>query len=807
MHKMTTMTNDMILIRSAGLPFEAMEPLQHDFAPLFKHLRDLKREADALRAVVLQAMTNALVDLPESPVRMAVYEARRDFYNHRYEGFQRAFNVLAQTNASHPALLLMRSAVLEWVQKNEAQRHAEQEIRETHHTVTRQGLHELQRLAVEHTPLRRALLFASHDLLQALPRFAQKPVAVHTKKDRAIAASLTEYLSRAVYKTSPLSRFTTVSLWRVSKKNDPEPAEEMSDLLSAPKSVITPNVELLPLLYDVLLGEPAFYGSLPVRLNPSFQQTPLPEDPATIVNQWLYFDGQQESFQQMQPNAATDFVLKCLLENQGQLPFFDLLHRLEQRIDSSVEQLQALIFDLLDFGLLEWRLPEQGLSPGWCGALYNYLGHQPSAPLLTETAFLLQWLRTVARTLPFQTVEEAQIAQCEAVAQVKRFFEKYHSAAPEIRAEQVFFEDVEQSVQVNLPPAAVESLVADLRQCWQQRELHLQPPFRARLFLFARKVLAAGGEMDFLPFCQQFLEQENQGSMEEEAVKIPLYRGKIGALLQVFEEKGEYKAVVNGLFPGGGKLFARWLHLFQADVRERLEDWNESAPFPWQGWSNANFQPPLSLTDLAVPGGRTRPLPGGTSQSLSDFKLRWSELGIPRLIHGRTGDCLRCTDLGLEALETRPPAMQVLWHLTVPFVSKEILMSDSNGQREAPWGWCRPRIMERSLVLQRQMWGVRPDLWKKWVMFQGDDADFFLLICPVLSEMEVPRQFFARFLETKAKPQAVDLNNPALVSLFQKMLRNGQGMLVLTEMLPLPEQVVVVQEGHRASEFVVELEV
>ena len=462
---------------------------------------------------------------------------------------------------------------------------------------------------------------------------------------------------------------------------------------------------------------------------------------------------------------------------------------------------------------MEWVLPEPGLSPGWCGGLYQYLGYLPSAPVLTDTAFLLQWLRTAARVLPHQPLGEAQQTQREAAHQVNTFFQKYAvqpgSHLPFFTGQQIFFEDVERSVQTDVPKAAVERILAELRECWQQNALHELPPFRARLFAFAQKRLAAQGEVvDFLAFGQQFLQQPGE-EIDDLPISAPRHTGKIGALLQIFQENGAYRAVVNALFPGGGKLFARWLHLLPTDAREVVDKWNLSVPFPAQGWSNANFQPSASPTVLQIPGGRMSPVSGGKALPLSECVVRLNAAGMPELVHQPTDLTIECTDLGLESPDTYPPVMQVLWHLTVPYVSKEALLPDSTDRIELPWGVRYPRVERKSLVLRRETWEVWPEIWRDgWGVKTTGESDFFLRVRPALVQMGLPARFFARFSAQREKPLFLDYDSPMLMALFEKMLRKGAGNLLLTEMLPLPDQYVTNCDGLGcAAEFVIEMEV
>jgi len=835
---MTSNVFPLTLIRAAGLPSSTLDPLRGDFSASFHRLQALSQHEKRLHEAAAQAMTEALATLIESPLRTLAYNLRKAHHHYRHAHANSLFSQLPADHSDFPAIARLHEAYTMWQQAVVKKDEAESDIRHAHDRLAHTSSLVLQTLAAQNDTLHRALLFSSHHLLRALPGFAQKPLAEWGKKERAIALSLTEYLSRGTWKTVPLSRWATVGVWRTNPTPGPSPTgrgdETYTEMHTAtkrdgtrlvsppswggagggadapppsfPKSLLTPNVALLPLLYEVLLREPAFYRSLSVALNPSYA-------PDTG---WLYFDGERESFQQLTTNRTAQWVAETLLDAGRQMPFDELLRRLEEAVDATPDALQNLVFELIDIGLLEWQVPERGLSPSWANGLYQYLGYLPSAQVITDAAFLLQWLRTAARAIPFQTVEAAQATQVEAMEQVEAFFKKYEEvprvvahlagvpqlSGPPLAVEQLFYEDVEQSVPVAVPPEAVERAVQDLAACWQQQEMHSQPPFRARLFDFARRTLAPGEAVDFLPFCRRFLEE---GFSEKNAtlppVMAPRHRGKVGATLQFFQEKnGEWRAAVNGLFPGGGKLFARWLHLLPTDFREAAERWGgEAVQFGWQGWSNANFQPMLATDALALPGGKTAPKSGGSALPLTDFVVRLNEASVPQLVHHQSGKPMICTDLGLEAPDTRPPAMQVLWHLTVPYVSAEMLLPGTSGRREEAWGWRSPRTSWHSLVLQRQGWELRPDVWQSWAKASGSDADFFLQVRPTLREMQVPSRFFAHFPQLRQPPQHSDYDSPLLMRVFRKMLTLGSGPLVLTEALPLPET--------HATEFVVEFSV
>ncbi|MEO6039096.1 MAG: lantibiotic dehydratase, partial [Saprospiraceae bacterium] len=566
---------------------------------------------------VQQAFDTVLQGLPDSLLRTAVYNARKRFFQ-KQQAPQQGFEKMLLEHPHQPILAQLLDSLQDWKKSQSQKILAEDKVE-----AGLVGNWRIIQQAAEQPDFRKALLFASHDLLDRLPAFCVKAPEHFTAKDRQTGLTVLQYLTRGAYKTSPLSRFTTVSLWRWQQSFIPVDADEPA-FLQAAKAVVTPNVALLPALYEVLLGEPVFYQSLLLGLNPC-----IVTRSGENGRQWLYFDGENESFQQLNPNPAVEAVIRICLDHQRQISWRALLKELQTTIDADESRLQGLIHELVALGLLAWQLPERGLTPGWCGNLYNYLGYLQLAPVILEAAALLQWLRTAARTLPFQSVAEAQTTQRQTVQQVKAFFERYNGPSPPIPAEQIFFEDVEKSQPIELPPEIIQDLADQLADCWRSSGPQYLSTFRAALYAFTVAEMAFGEARPFLDFCKTFLSQKADWE-KQPPVAVPPFQGKMGALIQVIKkENGSYGAVVNGLFPGGGKLMARWLHLFPVEARESLQAWfpNDAMAFPWQGWSNANFQPELAATSLAVPDGRIGGAPGGPSILLGDLAIQRGDSG------------------------------------------------------------------------------------------------------------------------------------------------------------------------------------
>lgn len=649
---------------------------------------------------------------------------------------------------------------------------------------------QLQQIAKEKT-LPGALLYTSHDLLKSLPAFVDKTIESFNKHDRQTALALWQYLARAAAKTTPLSRFTTVTLLRPGQDDEP--------YFSEAKSAVTPNVGLLPLFYEILLREPAFYRALSVRLNPCITNITSPLE-------WLYHDGAQESIQQVEPDAVLRFVLELLLEQGRVMAYPALLEALAETVSAPTEALESFVFELIALGVLEWRLPETGISASWCGGLYQFLGFLPAEPVIVETAHLLQWLRTAARTLPFQTTDGAMEAQQDAYDTVQQYLESHGVTMPPITPARIFFEDVEQSVDCMLPSTIMRDLTAAISRLWHQQPSHVLPRFKTQLALFAQQVMAEHDSMEFMAFAKAFMAAKPQlDLLELEPVQAPVYKGKIGALVQIFKEGDAYKAVLNGLFPGGGKLYARWIHLFPAQAREQLEQWMaaqspEVIPFPWHDWSNANFQPFQHALGLAVPDSR---LKAQQEFQLGDLQVIRTPEG-PRLKRPGAADYLWLTDLGLEAPAQKMPVLQVLWHLGTPHVSVFSLHPEVQHWLSRGHG-CKyhARVETGSLVLKRATWALESAVFEPVLALE--DAAFFRQIQVAFQWLDIPAYFFMQY--GSEKPQYFNWSNPLSMKQLKLILKQKPKTLLITEMLPSPDQCVVEQAGKRAAEFVLEFEV
>lgn len=735
-----------------------------------------------LAADISEGLDQALLQLPEGPERTAIYNARKTFFQH-----QKLQTTLILANVPiTESREIWKKRLVEWESLLQAKLNAEK----TYAEVLEAGISQLQHWAMNPV-LRSGLLYASHDLLAQLDGFAQADSVTTGKKKRKTAMTLLQYLCRTMYKTSPFSVFTTLSVQSFSGESKETPGQWFTS-----RSTVTPNVALLPFIYEVLLKDPVFTGNLRVLLNPSIRKN------VDGYYSWLYFDGEQEAFQQMPVQPLLDFLLNYLTAPGRKISAIQLTALLVAETEGTAESVEAWLNRLLDIGFLEYEMPEKGLSSGWCSSLYQYLGFQTASPLSIEVAFLLQWLRTTARTLPFQTPDMVLAAQRTAKDQLTQLLHKYGVDTPAIPTEQVFYEDVFQDYPAWISQEEWLSIQKDLFSCWHDKSAHHLPEFRASLVSFARERMKKGGTMPFLDFCQAYIQA---GTMPQSKIFEKRFDGKVGVVIQVYQQDGQCKAVVNGMYAGGGRMFSRWLGQFPPEESIELKDWmqtrmDDTAPYPFPGWANVHFQPVLVNGRIDVPESRIPETQAIWQISLKDLEVTLDQEGIPKLWDPNRACTTRINDLGLESPELLPPVRRILWYLGMPYVSLDGMLPDKMLWEDKGDIHYKERISHGRLVLSRATWFLAEEQWR--IFFPKGQSEVegirkWILQCHVWG---VPRYFFGKFSAGRDKPQFYDQKSPVSMSLFFRNLQKGRGGLTITEMLPIPEQC----PAGRAQEYILE---
>lgn len=725
-----------MVVRSAALAFQEL-----DCAPFVLALSEDMPD--------VQSILDIRVQNPSNPIEKEGMNLRRQLtqmlQNKAYSALKYSF----QFGAAHPLPAAAVSNWNTWVNRNLKAK--EQELSDYDDAYQKAAA--LVLLLAQTDWFRRAMLYASHTILGAL----DAPVDVHSKKGRALLRSLWMYLSRAATKTTPLGRFVTLDIQDLG--SDPS-----GFVFPEIKAHATPNVAFLPLIYTVLLQNPVFYRQVPIRLNPSVTESDQ-------IFSWLYFNGEHEAFQTLNSNEALARLIPLFAHP---ITILQVQEKCADEFDP--QALENYLIQLIHHGLLEWKLPETGLTASWCSNLYQFLGFLPTEPVIVETTYLLAWLRNASRGLAHVPWAEALELQRAAHAMLKSYFEKHKLEMPGIPPEQVFFEDCAQTQTRDVQLPALEDLLLPLKEL-----LDALPPqpvggLRRQIQIFGRNALQVGERMPFLVFCRSFLAARANGQIPDLPEAAPVFRGCTGVMLQAWRAHEKWHGVVNGLFVGGGKMAARWLHLFPSDCRNEAEAWlgqGNLIPFPWHDWNNANFQPLGCLRVVECPDARRTEK---TALKVCDLQVRMNEHLQLELWDPHIQAPFYFTDLGLESPGGKPPVMQVLWHLGMPLISLNALLPPSSTE-----DFYRPRISIENLVLRRASWKVD---FRHFLEATGH-AEFFLGLQRYLRKNQMPARFFVQ--AGREKPQFIDANNPVAVLVLERICKKHPDSLVFTELLPQPE--------------------
>ncbi|MEZ4919934.1 MAG: lantibiotic dehydratase [Saprospiraceae bacterium] len=508
-----------VLQRTAFFGDDVLLFLETDWYTCERELEHATASLLEARNTLLDILDQALLDIPPSELRSRVYKTRQLFHDKN--------KIKQEDRDSLPEPLI--KAILAWEKAHVQFEGSSKKLEITYQNELERSFTCIQSHA-QNPKLQRALLFSSHSLLKRLPDLAQKPIQAWRKKDRQTALALAQYLIRAASKTSPLSWFTTLSVYDKSGRNIQDNTRVRLSL----------NVALLPYLYHILDQDEAFFNRYQFRLNPSFHNK----------QGWVYFDGENEAFQDIDESPFFNALSDYLCSLPGNIPYSELSQWLSEQTAGTQDQIHAFIRSLVDQGLIEPILPVNGLSANWHADLYIHL---QNGPLASSVQTCLKFLEAVSNGIEKLRACLAQdgLKILESIQQeVQSLARATGMEAPNIPNHQLVYEDVFSKItdsKLPDPDQIAGQLAAQLKL--EKRATNS----RAAHFLsYVRTRLQAHSRVSWLEAARGFLEAGAPGSVIDEfSHQPPLFHG---ALVQTFNDEGEEKWVLNALYPGGGKL-------------------------------------------------------------------------------------------------------------------------------------------------------------------------------------------------------------------------------------------------------------
>lgn len=322
--------------------------------------------------------------------------------------------------------------------------------------------------------------------------------------------------------------------------------------------------------------------------------------------------------------------------------------------------------------------------------------------------------------------------------------------------------------------------------------------------------------------------------------------GSYGCFVQLFVDrnpdgKETLKGVLNASFPGFGKMFSRFLHIFDPAVTEDMREWNRSLLNENRlfledsdaSFFNANLHPPLLPNEILMPNSQNS-LPPEQQVPITELKVKVDETGDRlQLLHQPTDKRVYVFDLGFQGHRGRSQLFQLLEKFTMAeyLYAQPILNAVNNlrspagnagtAEKKGPKIGMIPRVVyEDRIVLQRKSWFVPEELlplrepgetdwaWfyrvNEWRMQQGMPDDVFIFVVDRYTGSSQASKSKKRVSPDDYKPQYISFKNPFLINILEKAMNRVPGTLKIVEMMPGAGQLPNIGDNKYIMEFVLQ---
>jgi len=309
-----------------------------------------------------------------------------------------------------------------------------------------------------------------------------------------------------------------------------------------------------------------------------------------------------------------------------------------------------------------------------------------------------------------------------------------------------------------------------------------------------------------------------------------------GSFLQFFYDKSNLLVgVLNGSFPGYGKMISRFLHIFHDSVTHEMRKWNSTLANDFyiliedcdSSYFNANIHPPLLPYEIWMPGSHNS-LPAKNQLPITEFVVSMNNSSDElQLIHKPTNRIAYVFDLGFQGPKGRSQLFLLLQQFTraeylhvnalLEIVNSSVLGKPINKSISQIVKY--PRVIyEKQIILQRRSWFI-PKAQLPVSKEAESDWEFFIRINAWRKNHEIPDEVFVvinTFIdnyESKKrnklgkddyKPQYINFTNPLLVLLFKKIFRKVSNLLKIVEMMPNSSEMLKVDNERFVTEFMVQ---
>ncbi len=916
-----------VLIRISGGSCEKLEALKlKESAYISERICYLHNEIQSVKQRLTEQLHFAISESKNSRIRILLINIKRDIYNEREVSLEEWNHVSChlpeQWNHQIREYLSTRQEISNLLTRGENLFNKERNlVRKKFKALAQDEL------------LQKGLLLSSQSLLNGITTYLSKDSDIPNSKDHKTELGIIKYISRMYMKTSPFSTFTNLAIAKFVTKasgNQLFPDKEIPDVLS----YVRLNNDLYAYLKDLLFKNREVCRHLLLRPNPTIRL----ED---TQYRFLTNCGNVEAFQRVPVHAVLQLFLDEASRDKQGVAYKELVDNVRQHVDASLEEIEAYINQLIDFGFFEFNLGVSGIDPKWNEKLEEKLRFLSARmPVLEELNLVLKSLRDLITRYCSANLEARKNIQTTAYTQFRSICEKLHETAglPELeresfkdperffskkkqeaqeptrvqeevfrhsadayfsfKPENMFYEETTLPVVAELDTHELDSLISTINDLLRETSLFsgIFDEQDRMLHYFLRKY-GEDSSIDLLTFYEDFYrefkkpeankdKERRQNQETEEFVPILSERNKkrkawletlqtllqkqitvgiqeislnlkdirrvnnrigyqpreptssFAAMLQLFPrevetEKGQWMAVLNGLMPGFGKMFSRFLHVFHENLTDQIRDQNESMAGvdlfledSDASFFNANIHPALMPFEIWMPGGQNS-LPAEKQIPITELRIvANSERNSIHLIHHPSQKTVWIFDLGFQSERGRSQLFRLLAKFTktnYPYWSGMLNAINKASQLQGKPSQIRirPRVVfEDRIVLQRKAWLIPKELlpirkpgdndWTyfnivhRWRVQNKLPEEMFIVLIEQEKLLNMKKEEQKQFSRDDYKPQFISFTNPLLLNLFEKLIHKAPGFLRMEEMLPDSKQLLQVANRRHVTEFLIQ---
>lgn len=407
-----------ILTRIGGLPFNKIViPDLYELDDKFQLLSFLEQQQEQAKQQLSDNLLHFNQTIPDKKDQNVIQNFRRDFFNERKikEG------TLKNLQTVLPAALMNEiDAYLEsFIMHKQLTIDNLSGLYTSILTTTRSAFQQLSK----NEGLRKGFILSSHDLLNGLDDYSTKEISEFRRKELMIENSLYKYVTRSVTKTSPFSTFNNLSHAKIGATSNGIVQYIVDDRFkNRVVSHLRLNNYLFKYLKALLLKIPRVLYKTIIKSNPTIE---------VEGNNYLFLTNNNniEAFQRMAIDDINTEVLTIVSATRQGVNFEVLLDKLKEFIDATDDDLIHYIKKLVSYGFLEYNIPVSGVDPEWDFKFIQYLetNYSGSYNFITDTIDTLRSIRSKALQYEKATVQERQSLLLAA-------FEKYRDLCKQLHA-------------------------------------------------------------------------------------------------------------------------------------------------------------------------------------------------------------------------------------------------------------------------------------------------------------------------------------------------------------------------------------